>query len=125
MSKPSFHPIAPLDVDDAALERVNDRLGVPTMVRPASKSALPSPVATARQEPRPSAAAGARPQEKLTVELPGYLMDAMKQEALNRRTSVRHLVMIGLQKMGLAISPEDLVPDARRSTNKVRIPVSQ
>ena len=125
MSKPAFRPIAPLDADDAALDRVNDRLGVPTMVRPASKSALPSPNSTARQEPRPSTATGLRPQEKLTVELPGYLMDAMKQDALNRRTSVRHLVMLGLQKLGFTISPEDLVPDARRNQSRGRTSVTQ
>ena len=37
MSKPLFRPIAPLEVDDSALDALNDRLGVPTMV-PAPKS---------------------------------------------------------------------------------------
>lgn len=36
MTKPNFRPIAPLDVDDHALDQVNDRLGVPQMVRPTS-----------------------------------------------------------------------------------------
>ena len=36
MNKPNFRPIAPLDVDDDALERVNERLGVPTMIRSAA-----------------------------------------------------------------------------------------
>lgn len=39
MNKPNFRPIAPLDVDDDGLERINDRLRVPTMVRPPAKAA--------------------------------------------------------------------------------------
>jgi hypothetical protein len=102
MSKPQFRPITPLDVDDAALDRINDTLGVPTMVRPAPS--LP------QVKPKPAP----RPQEKLTIELPGYLMDAMKLAAVKQRVSVRHLVMLALQAHGMTIEPEDLVPDARR-----------
>ncbi len=65
-----------------------------------------------------------RPQEKLTVELPGYLMDAMNRAALDQHISVRHLVMLALQGYGLAIDAADLVPDARRSQAKSRTPAS-
>ena len=69
MNKPNFRPIAPLDVDDDALERVNERLGVPTMVRPAAKAQ--QDVVTAS---RPTVPAPKR-QQKLTVRIPGYLVD--------------------------------------------------
>ena len=112
MNKPQFRPIQqPLAVPDAALDRLNDRMGVPTMSRPDITQAP-------RSVPKPSPQA--RAQEKLSVELPTYLMDAMKQEALTRKVSVRHLVMIALKGLGLEIDPTDLVPDARRSAYKGR-----
>lgn len=117
MTKPNFRPIQqPLAVPDAALDRLNDRMGVPTMSRPDILQTLP--IANLR------APAPARALEKLSVELPTYLMDAMKQEALSRKVSVRHLVMIALKGQGLAIEPEDLVPDARRTAYKGRTSAS-
>lgn len=106
MTKPTFRPIAPLDVDDAALERVNESLGVPTLVRPGTGAAQSS---AARPSPKPT------PQEKLTVEITAYLMDAVRHRALERRMSIRHLVMLALKGVGLTVEPGDLVPDARRA----------
>ena len=121
MNKPNFRPIQqPLAVPDAALERLNDRMGVPVMTRPDTTR---SDIAQSPR-PMPKTATPARIQEKLSVELPTYLMDAMKQEALTRKVSVRHLVMIALKGLGLEIEPEDLVPDARRSAYKGRTPAS-
>jgi hypothetical protein len=100
-SAPSFRRIAaPLDVDDAALDRINVQLGVPTLTKPVAnakperrtKSATPAPVDAA-----PIRAA----LEKLTVEIPSYLADAMKDA-------------------GFAIAAADLVPDGRRSRGKVQ-----
>lgn len=34
MSKPTFRPIQPLDVDDAALAELSGQMGVPKLVRP-------------------------------------------------------------------------------------------
>jgi len=119
-SAPSFRRIAaPLDVDDAALDRINVQLGVPTLTKPVAnakperriKSAPPTPVDAA-----PIRAA----LEKLTIEVPSYLADAMKRAALDRRTSVRHVVMLALKDAGFAIAAADLVPDGRRSRSKVQ-----
>lgn len=116
MSKPTFRPIAsPLAVDDMALERVNEQLGVPTMVRSKPVSAPHETARSGALSESPPAALPARAQEKLTAELPIYLMDALKQEAARRRVSVRYLVMLGLQATGFTIMAEDMVPDARRS----------
>lgn len=103
MSKPNFRPIAPLDVDDRALESVNDRLGVPTMVRPPAKG-----VSTAS---RP-AVSPPRRQQKLTVRVPEYLVDALKRDALDQKTTVRQLVLLAMQKSGYKIEAADLLPGA-------------
>lgn len=116
----SFRPIAgPLDVDDAALDRINTQLGVPTLTKP---------VANVKPEPRakskpavPAAVGGIRaPLEKLTIEVPSYLADAMKRDALDKRTTVRHLVMTALQKSGFEIASLDLVADGRRTRIKTQ-----
>ncbi len=107
MTKPNFRPISPLDVDDDALERVNQRLGVPTMVRPPGKASQAGGVTASRQPVAPP-----RRQQKLTVRIPGYLGDEMKQKALDHRTTVRYLVLTALQKDGYTVDPADLLPGA-------------
>jgi hypothetical protein len=117
---PFFRSIgAPLDVDDAALDRINTQLGVPKLTKPVAntkpqpkaKSAPSAPVAV--NEVRATL-------EKLTIEVPVYLADAMKRQALDRRTSVRHVVMLALKKAGFEIAACDLVPDGRRTRVKTR-----
>lgn len=97
---PSFRSIAePLDVDDTALARVSDGLGVPTLTRPeASKSVeLRTPL------------------EKLTIEVPGYLADAVRRAALDRRSTVRHVVLAALRADGFEIAEVDMIADGRRT----------
>ncbi len=134
--RPSFRHIAPpLDVDDGTLARLADQMGVPTLQKPGAQTpavgqearqdaakpvSRPSPSQKAPDSPRtkkPAAAAAPirAALEKLTVELPGYLMDAIKRDALERRVSARHVVMLALQSAGFRIEDADLVPDARRS----------
>lgn len=106
MSKPHFRPIAPLDVDDNALDKINDRLGVPVMVRPPSAGNQ-----TAETTVRQAAKTASR-QQKLTLRVPDYLVDALKRNALDQRTTLRRLVMLALQKDGYSIKAEDLLPGA-------------
>lgn len=104
---PAFRSIAaPLDVDDSALDRFNEKLGVPSMTRPQS------PVATVAPVPVRA------PLEKLTLELPGYLAVALRRDAAERRMSARHIVMLALKDAGYAIDDADLVPDGRRARGK-------
>lgn len=103
MSKPNFRPIAPLDADDAALERVNETLGVPTMVRSPAKAALP---------PRRSDVAPSRRQKKVTFRGPEPAIDALKLDALTQRTTVRNLILIALRDKGYPVIDEDLLPGA-------------
>jgi hypothetical protein len=134
--RPTFRQIqAPLDVDDRALEKINDKLGVPLLVKPAPEvpasgqgmpqdspkpEARPSPTRAEQDSPRgkKSALQPLGPVEKLSVELPGYLTDAMRRQAAEDRTSVRHIVMRGLAALGFEIAQGDLVPDARRLPRK-------
>jgi hypothetical protein len=107
MTKPNFRPIAPLeDVDDAALERVNETLRVPTMVRSGSKAPTPSEPSS-----RP-AALPPRQQQKLTVRIPVAIADALKQDALTQRSKVRILVLKSLRDAGYPVLDEDLLPGA-------------
>jgi len=141
MSKnpPVFRKIsAPLDVSDDDLHALGDKLGVPTMVKPETP---PAPtIAVIREDPvhaPPSAGAAAvspfsaspvslppkfgirtlsarRPTEKITVELPDYLAAALRREGLERRTTARTLVVMGLKALGFEVEDQDLIPDGRR-----------
>lgn len=133
MTRPPFRSIsAPLDVDDAALAKVADKMGVPTLVPPAppvgadhgpkppTPSALSTPSAAAKSVVRPKRAApAARPArpliDKLTIELPGYLVDAVKRRALDQRSTARHVILLALRDAGFQVEAEDLIPDGRRS----------
>jgi len=105
---PSFrHIAAPLDVDDAALDRLNTTLGVPTLTKPVANK-RPS------AEPRAPAQDLRASLEKLTVEIPAYVMDAVKRTAFERRTTVRHVILTALKAEGFEVADGDLVPDGRR-----------
>mgnify|MGYP000915254231 CR=1 FL=1 len=107
-SFPAFRPIAaPLDVDDAALDRINASLGVPTLTKPVANRRQPDELAPAVPDVR-------TPLEKLTVEIPSYVMDAVKRAALDRRTTVRHVILTALKAEGFEVAEADLVPDGRR-----------
>jgi hypothetical protein len=126
MSKPpspSFRSIgAPLDVADAELEQVSEQLGVPTLVKPTQPKAQKPEAArdVTVAEPPPRVVAPRSAVEKLTIELPAYLTDAMKRKALDERTTVRHVVMLALKGDGFHVAAADLVPDARRTRPKRR-----
>jgi len=107
MSKPNFRPIAPLDANDDELDRVNERLGVPTMVRTPVKPSQPAAVTASRQAVTPP-----RRQQKLTVRIPDYLVHELKHKAVEERTTVRHLVLLAMQKAGYRVEAADLLPGA-------------
>lgn len=108
MSKPNFRPFAPLDVADEELDRVNDHLNVPVMVRSVTTTTSRKDVDTARRQ----AVKPTKRQKKLTVRIPSDLVDAMKRRALDQHTSVRHLLLLALQKDGYAVDAADLLPGA-------------
>jgi hypothetical protein len=143
MTKPIFRSIStPLEVDDAALGRIADKMGVPTLVKPSpplpsdgsqvhqdsSKPAGRSDPAPKEQSPprvkktAPASITTRTALEKLTFELPGYLIDAIKRDAIDRHTTARHVLMLALQTAGFKIDAADLVPDARRMRRKTANP---
>ena len=111
---PAFRPIgAPLDVDDAALDAVNARLGVPVLARTEPRPAIAqSPPAAAL--PVFTAQPAAVPVEKLSVMVPDYLGAAIRLKAAETRTTVRYVVMEALAAHGFTIAAADMVPDGRR-----------
>jgi len=107
-SPPTFRSIgAPLDVDDEALDQLSGMMGVPSLVR--AKPLPASPVETEKSDQE------LRQTEKLTIVIPGYLMDALRLGAASERTTVRHLVMSALRAYGYDIAEEDMVSDGRRA----------
>jgi hypothetical protein len=131
MNRPNFRPVAaPLDVDDEALEKLNDTLRMPAMV----KSAAGSPAIAhqplqdeSKEEPRPSptrksptvkksapASVSVEPAIRLSVMVPAYLSDAVNLRAAQERSTVRHVVMQALAGFGFEVDPADLIPDGRR-----------
>lgn len=118
---PAFRSISrPLDVADADLDRINDTLGVPTLSRPSRSlpktDAKPQPAASDASLPAPAAQRATA--EKLTVEVPPYLMDALRRDSVDKRVSMRHVVMLALKRAGFHIEAADLVPDGRRTKVK-------
>lgn len=103
MTKPNFRPIAPLDVDDAALERVNEKLGVPTMVRRSDKAAETA----SRKAVMPT-----RRNSKVTFRAPDPTIDDLKLKALQQHTSIRTLILKALKDAGYAVVDSDLLPGA-------------
>lgn len=137
--RPAFRQIAsPLDVDDGTLAKLADELGVPTLTRPAAKTSAilkephqdlpkpesrPSPSQKAKDSRATKKQAVASTQsrsalDKLTLELPRYLIDAVKLSAIERHTSARHVLMLALQKAGFEVHPADLVDLRRRKPAK-------
>ena len=145
MSKPTpvFRSIGqPLNVSDQALNEVVGKLGVPTMVKPETPPAPASavnhenpataPLSAGKEAVAPSPASPVslppkfgirtlpvrRPSEKITVELPDYLAAALRREGLERRTTARTLVIMGLKALGFEVEDQDLIPDGRRARPK-------
>lgn len=97
-TKPIFRSVAsPLDVTDEALTTLNQRLGVPSLVR----QAVP-------EKPR-------APLRAINLHLPDYLAGAIKKRAFETDASVRYVVMKALSEAGFAVDPADLVHDGRRA----------
>jgi hypothetical protein len=132
MSKhaPVFRQIGPLEVTDDALNALSESLGVPNLVRPSPAPLAKTPVTpvseSAASPPAPAepvirvpaAKDTPTPVEKLTIEIPGYLAQALRRDCAEKRVTNRYLVLLGLQAIGYAVEEADLVPDLRRPRHK-------
>jgi hypothetical protein len=128
--RPVFHPVsATAEVSDEELARFSASQGVRTLVKPAAQAsavaqeiAQDAPIEPARTPPVPKkgaatkkTAAPAPPQNdlKLSVMVPRYVGKALRQRAVDDDCTVRHLVLRGLQAIGIDVKEADLNPDAR------------
>lgn len=112
-----FLPLAP-DIDDDRLEQLARDKGVGVMERPA-KIAQGAPAASASPSKAPVANTdrGATPRSRMktvNLELPDYVWTELKIRAVQRQTSLRHVVMQALIADGVTIAEVDMVEDGRR-----------
>jgi hypothetical protein len=135
-SRPQFRPIpAPPPVDDATLEQIADKLGVPKLVTPVpdppmadqipavdKPRAEPGPSPTARTAKRTHAQKKRPPVEmmKFSAQIPVYVSQAINQRAAADRCTVRHLLLLGMRAIGIPVEDADLVPDGRRQPPRSR-----
>jgi hypothetical protein len=136
---PTFRPIAsPLDdISDDDLGRLVDKLAVPTLVKPepppapASKAAIIEPslspsqgaasrtaVKSPRRPPAPEADNESPAAVKVSVDLPEYIYRAMRVRVAEEQSTMRYLVMQGLQAIGIRIDPRDFVSDGRSTRSR-------
>ena len=134
-TRPSFRQIAsPLDVSDEALDKLNEDLGVPSLVNPAAGKAAAGPNLTQDASKPASRPFPARKPEKrisespkpkralrevrMAVDVPQYLRDAVNVRAATERCTARHIVMQGLLALGFEIESADLIVDGRQQSTR-------
>jgi hypothetical protein len=117
-----FRPLTP-EIDDNRLEQLARDKGVGVLARPAKTvQAPPQVLATLDVEvPTISVSAtndtGATPRSRMktvNLELPDYVWTEIKIRAVQRQTSLRHVVMTALLADGITITDVDMVEDGRR-----------
>lgn len=92
----------------------------PSPSHPVKPSASTTP-AQALPEPLPEDRHGPTPRSRsrsMNLELPDYVMRALKEAALDDDCSVRHVIMRALAKDGIPIQPSDMIADGRRLRGK-------
>jgi hypothetical protein len=130
-------------VADAEIENFAAERGVPTLVReapPAETEAddMPefqdlsemtdamgagdeeAPAEPARRGKKAKAVPGRQPiprsqMQRVTIELPRYVVNQLKTRGLKQNCSVRAVIMKSLKANGIPIDPADMVDDARRT----------
>ena len=78
-----------------------------TLAAPAAPAAPQTPAPTPRSRVR-----------SMNLELPDYVMRALKEMALRDDCSVRHVIMRALAREGILIQPADMIADGRRLRGK-------
>lgn len=110
-------PLRAGDEEDL-LEALAARKGIGRLQSP--EGSEPPPLAPRRQtaEPEPQKATSRDRVKSMNLELPDYVMRALKELALNENCSVRHIIMRSLLKEGIEINPADMIADGRRLRGK-------
>lgn len=76
------------------------------------------PVSGSKQAPRTPQPTPRTRIKSMNLELPDYVMRALKEMALRDDCSVRHIIMRSLAKEGIPIQPADMIADGRRLRGK-------
>lgn len=112
--QPILRPARPeADKEENLLEALAARKGIGRLQGPEE----PEPAADLgpAQKPGPTPRSRAK---SMNLELPDYVMRALKEVALHENCSVRHVIMRALLKEGIAIDPADMIADGRRLRGK-------
>ena len=118
MSTKSPIPLKPLDFGATAkaVEAFTQRHNVPSLSYPAAPPPSPptQPPVAAAPMPAPVQTA-ARVMKRLPMEVPEYVMDALKKKASETKgASVRYVVLCALKAYGIEVRDEEMVLDRRR-----------
>jgi hypothetical protein len=112
-----FAPITP-DIDDDKLERLAAEKGVGALVKPgAHRAGIETHASSGKPgTERPSDAVAAPRTEitSLNLELPTYVWTELKIRAVQKKTSLKHVVMTALLHDGVTIRGADMIEDGRR-----------
>jgi len=99
-TKPAFRTIAePLTVSDTELNRLNQQMGVPTMVEGTPQSVQKSTT---------------KPQRPINILVPDYVAKAVRDRAHLKECSIRCVILKALANDGIEVDAADLVADARK-----------
>lgn len=126
--KPTFRPTGIANIDiDAAVKLVEEHskenniksltaTGTPPAPKPVEKPAeVQAPVA----KPQKTSQAQAESKvtiRRLSVELPDYILTAVKRRAAEEDTTIRYIISRALRKDGFKFESGDLVEDGRRES---------
>jgi hypothetical protein len=124
-TRPNFMPLDP-DLDEARLEQLARDKGVGVLALPAKaekgatqKGATHLQVAPSLTEPAAPSEATSAPTPRsrmktVNLELPDYVWTELKIRAVQRQTSLRHVVMQALVADRITIADVDMIEDGRR-----------
>ena len=82
--------------------------------KPAAEAAAkPDAPAEAPRKPRKQASG-----HSTSIDIPHYVMDQIREYlAEHRELKFKHMVLLGLTKLGIKVEPEDLKPERRRGVS--------
>lgn len=125
-TRPLARPTSGLDLDDSIIEETVAARGAPELMHPSQDGPEPSgdpadaPKGRKKREPVPGAATPRSKWQRVTVELPDYLVNELKDRAHEQRISIRHAVMKAMRAAHYKIIDADMIEDARKGNGRAK-----
>jgi len=126
--RPLARPGSGLDMDEATLDAAVAAQGAPHRIFPGDQPPPGNDDADGARETARPARRTREPVEgkptprakwgRVTVELPDYLIDELKERSFKQRASTRHMVMKALRAANYRILDADMIEDARKSNGR-------